>query len=351
MPPASQNAHRTHLALSSRSIALIVVTVASVVAVTGIIGASIRVIGWMLAAASIAALLEPLVDLLTRYVRRGLAVLLTMLIAFGAVGGIAFLTVNDVVHELHVLQESAPERAHQLEKSERFGSVARSFKLERRTRALVKDIPSRLRGGSNADALRAAGTRGVAYLATTVLTVFLIVNGRKLVIAAVEQIRDEKRRTTLRTVLREGGRRGVRYTTGSLGMAAVAGVLVAATARIVDVPGAAPLSLWAALWDVVPMLGAVIGGLPVAILAAASSPAAGVAVLVVFLAYEVFEAMVLQRRLERRSVHVGPFLTLVVASVGLELYGIGGALFALFATSVAVGLFEVWREETAEDAE
>jgi len=45
-------------------------------------------------------------------------------------------------------------------------------------------------------------------------------------------------------------------------------------------------------------------------------------------------------------VHVGPFLTLGMGSVGLELYGLGGALFALFATSVAVGLFEVWRRDT-----
>ena len=32
----------------------------------------------------------------------------------------------------------------------------------------------------------------------------------------------------------------------------------------------------------------------------------------------------LQRRIEARSIHVGPFLSLVVAALGLELYGIGG---------------------------
>jgi predicted PurR-regulated permease PerM len=350
MPPASPNARRTQLALSGRSIAFVVITVAAVVAVMGVVSASVRVLGWMAAAASFAALLEPVVNFLTRYVRRGFAVLITLLIVGGAVGGIAALTVNDVVHELHVLQRSAPKRAHQLERSERFGSLARSFDLEKKTRALMKDIPARLRGGSNADALRSAGTRGVAYLATTVLTVFLIVNGRKLVIAAVEQISDDRRRETIRVALRDGGRRGVQYTTGSLGMAALAGLLVAMAARLADVPGAAPLSLWAALWDVVPMLGAVIGALPVAILAAASSPTNGVLILAAFLVYEVLEAIILQRRLERSSLHIGPFLTLVVGSVGLELYGIGGALFAFFATSVAVGVFEAWRAETAEPA-
>jgi predicted PurR-regulated permease PerM len=107
--------------------------------------------------------------------------------------------------------------------------------------------------------------------------------------------------------------------------------------------------LWAALWDLVPVLGAVIGALPVAILATASSPATGVFVLAFFLLYEVAEGLILQRRLESFTVHVGPFLTLVTGSIGLELYGIGGALFAFFATTVAVGVFEAWREAVGAD--
>lgn len=43
-----------------------------------------------------AALLEPLVDWFARRMRRGFAVFLTALIVFGSVGGIAFLTVNDL---------------------------------------------------------------------------------------------------------------------------------------------------------------------------------------------------------------------------------------------------------------
>ena len=58
---------------------------------------------------------------------------------------------------------------------------------------------------------------------------------------------------------------------------------------------------------------------------------------------------VLQRRIERSTVHVGPFLTVVSGSIGLELYGIGGALFAFFVVTVAMGVLEAWRTETAED--
>ena len=343
MPSAPPTPRPTRMSLSARSIGMIVLTVAAVAAFIGITRASVRVIGWMAAAASLAALIEPVVERLTHYMRRGVAVLVTLLLVLATVGGIAYLTINDVVHEVHVLQSSAPRRAAALERSQRFGSAARAFHLAEKTRSAVKEIPQRLRGGTSADAIRAAGTRGVAYLATTVLTLFLIVNGRKLINAAIDQLGDEHRREAVRTAVHYGGRHGVRYTAGSLAMAGAAGFLVAGVARLVHVPGAAPLGLWAALWDIVPLIGVVIGALPVAILAAATNPTTGVVVFVFFVAYEVFETIVVQRRIERRSVHVGPFLTLVVGTAGLELYGLGGALISLFVLSVALATFEAWR--------
>jgi len=336
------------MSLSTRSIGLIVLTVALVVAFIGVTRASVRVLGWMAAAATLAALIEPLVDLMTRYMRRGVAVLVTFLLVVSVVGSIAYLTVSDIAHQVRVLQRSAPARAAALERSDRFGSAARAFHLEERTRSAVKEIPQRLQGGTPTEALRSAGTRGVAYLATTVLTLFLIVNGRRLVVAGVSQIHDPTRQKQVRRALLRGGTRGVRYTTGSLAMSAVCGLLVAFVARLVDVPGAVPLGLWAALWDVVPMIGAVIGALPVVILAAATSPTHGILVLVGFVLYEIIETVIVQRRIEQRSVHVGPFLTLVVGMAGLELYGLGGALLLLFATSVALATFEAWRSEDTD---
>ncbi|MEY2424994.1 MAG: hypothetical protein QOI61_566 [Actinomycetota bacterium] len=347
MSDAPPDPRRTRLALSGRSIGLIILTVAVVGLLIGVTRASARVIGWMAAAAAIAALLEPLVITLSKHMRRGVAVLITMLLVLGTVGLVAFFTINDVVREVRVLERAAPARARALEKSERFGSAARAFRLEERTRAAVKDIPSRLRGGSNADAIRAAGTRGVAYLATTVLTVFLVLNGRRLVLAGLAQIHDPDQRERLHAIVRDGGRNGVQYTTASVAMSASAGLLVGFTAQLFGVPGAVPLGLWAALWDLVPLIGAVVGALPVVLLAAADSPVSAAVILVAFVGYQLLESAVVQRQLEERSVHVGPFLTLVAGSAGLELYGLGGALFVLFATSIAIGFFEEWRREVA----
>jgi predicted PurR-regulated permease PerM len=48
-------------------------------------------------------------------------------------------------------------------------------------------------------------------------------------------------------------------------------------------------------------------------------------------AWQAVEALRLQRKVEARSLHLGAFVTIVVAMVGLELYGIGGALIGLVA--------------------
>jgi predicted PurR-regulated permease PerM len=88
-----------------------------------------------------------------------------------------------------------------------------------------------------------------------------------------------------------------------------------------------------ALVDSLPVIGVVVGALPLVLLAAATSPAHETAIVaVVLLGWQVVEILYLQKQVEKVSLHIGPFVTIAVAFVGLELYGIGGALMALVAT-------------------
>jgi predicted PurR-regulated permease PerM len=85
----------------------------------------------------------------------------------------------------------------------------------------------------------------------------------------------------------------------------------------------------------VPVLGVVLGAAPLVLLVAATSPWWQTAlVAAVLIGWQLIEVLYLQKRVERASLHIGPFVTLAVAMVGLELYGIGGALVALVGTVV-----------------
>jgi predicted PurR-regulated permease PerM len=126
------------------------------------------------------------------------------------------------------------------------------------------------------------------------------------------------------------------YARGTLAMAALAGIVAYALARAAGVPGPAPLALWVVLWDAVPLIGAVIGAVPMIVLAGVIDPTAGILLLVAFVVFQVLEDIFLQRRLERSTVRLGPFLTAAAGFAGLELYGLTGALLAILAAAIIV---------------
>lgn len=294
-----------------------------------------RVIGWVLVAGAVAALLDPLVRLASRWLPRGLAVAVVAVATLAAVGATGYFLVSDLVHQTRVLQEAAPERAAEVERSGRFATAARELRLAERTERFVDEVPDRLRGGTPAEAIRAATTRGLAFLATAVLTLFLLLHGRNLAAAAARQLHDPTRRAQVERVALVAYRRGFGYARGTLVMGLTAGLFAYALARVAGTPGPLPLAVWVALWDVVPVLGAVVGALPIVALGALESPSRGVALAGAFVGYQLVETLVFQRRVERATVRVGPFLTVVGGFAGLELYGVGGSLLAVLGLALA----------------
>jgi predicted PurR-regulated permease PerM len=315
------------LRLSARSAVLAVVLLGATLAVLRLISASGRVLGWIAAATLLAGLLHPAVAMLDRRLHRGAALFLVVFGTLAVAGLIVWAVVDDVVNEVEDLQRAVPRAARELERSERFGRTARDVDLADRADEFVDQLPERLRGGNVQDALRSAATRGVAFLATFVLTIFFLIHGPRLLSAAAAQLPDE-RQEQVRRLGASAYRRAWRYMAGSLGMALAAGLLTYGVAQAAGLPGPAPLALWVALFDLVPLVGVVVGGLPVVLLALADSPAQAVVVAAVLIGWQLVEAIVLQRRLEARSLHIGPFITVGMAMIGLELYGIGGALAA-----------------------
>lgn len=302
------------------------------------VAAAQRVIGWMLVAGTLAGLLHPLVAALERRIPRGVAVLVVMGGLVAATAGVGYGLVDDIGDETRRLQSAAPARAQDLERSERFGEVARDLELADRTRRFLDQLPERLRGGTPAEALRAAATRGVAFLATGVLTVFLLLHGPRLARGAVRQVRDDARRERLETLGVDVYRRAFGYAGSNLAMALAAGLFAYAVARAAEVPGPAPLGVWVGLWDLVPLAGATIGALPIVALAAATSGERALVVALVFVAYQLLENLAVQRRVEAGTVRVGPFLTLLAGLVGLELSGVAGALLCVLAVTIAVAV-------------
>ena len=150
------------LRLSARSAVLAVALLGATLVVLRLVAASGRVLGWIVAAMLLAALLQPAVALLDRRLHRGAALFLVVFGTLALAGLIVWAVVDDVVDEVEELQRAVPRAAQDLERSERFGRTARDIDLADKAQEFVDQLPERLRGGNVQDALRSAATRGVA---------------------------------------------------------------------------------------------------------------------------------------------------------------------------------------------
>jgi predicted PurR-regulated permease PerM len=342
-------AQRT-LRVSTRSIALAIAGLGVTFLGLRMLSGAERVIGWITAAAAIAMLLSPITERLARRMPHGLAVLLVALglLAFAGVAGYGITT--SLVRQYEALAEAAPRYAQQAESSKRFGQFARDAKAVERTQRFVDALPERLRGGDPADAVRAAATRGVAFVATGILSLFFLLHGRRILLGAAAQLPANRREVVTR-IGRVALRRATGYALATLGEAIIAGLAAYAAARAIGAPGAAPLGMWVALWDIVPVVGAFVGALPIVAIAAAINARHAAVAILFFVVYQGVETLLVQRRIERRTMRLGPFLTTLAGAAGLEAYGLGGALVAFLAMALLVAVLLEAGTQIAEEAE
>jgi predicted PurR-regulated permease PerM len=324
--------------ISVRSAVLVVGGLALAVLTLRILRSAERVIGWMAFAAAIAMLLDPIVALLARWIPRALATFLVLVLGVGLTAGAVYGLVSDVEKQTNRLERTLPRIARDLERGSRFREQFHDFELTRRTREFVQNIPDVLQGGSNEEALRSAPERGAAVLATIVLLLFFLAYGRRGVTAVVAQIRDPERREGTARVVSGAYRNASRYALGTAGLAVLTGAFTYVVGRAAGTPGPVAVAVWAALWSLVPVFGALVGGIPLVALAAVEPGRGWIAVIAVLVAFHVLKGLYLRRRLERRTVRVGPFLTAFAAVTGLELYGLGGALVWIAGVTVLLAV-------------
>jgi predicted PurR-regulated permease PerM len=322
--------------ISVRSALAVLSLLALTVLMLEIVRHSQRVIAWVLVAGAVAVLVYPAVQFGSRWLPRGLVVLLLVIVGLSAIGFVSYRLVNDVTHATERLQDAAPARAAQLEKN---SDLLRQVHLRRRVQNLVNDIPSRLAGGSATKALESVATSGVAFVAGLILTIFFVLYGPRIFHSGLAQMRDPLQRGRVERVLVEGTRLGLDYARIKVLLALVEGVLAYAIARASGVPGPAALGVWVGLWTLLPIAGVFVGALPIVLFAGASSLTRAVVVALAFVVIGIGDFL-FNSIAERETVKVGSFLIVFAAFAGLELDGLTGALLGVLGVIVLVAILE-----------
>ena len=315
---------RYRLSISFVSALLVIVAVAAAVVLAGVVSAASRPLGWAVASGIVALLLESVVAFFARRLPHWLAVVVSLVLVVVVLAGTwigASATLADNIDEIRT---EAPSAAAELEARYQ---VAQDFELQRRVSSFVDELDERL--GAKAQVQRSASTVPT-YAVTGVLMVFLLIYGPRFVSGGLAQIDDPVRRERMRLVIDRTVEAGRGYLLLSLARAITITVIAWPAFALIGLKASFLLGLIVGGLSVVPSLGITLGGLPAMLVAAAFAGVDGLAWVVgLLVVLQLVDGFVVQPRIDTRTLRVGPAAPLIVALLGWELYGLGGAIYGI----------------------
>ncbi len=369
-PPATRRA-RLWLAAEKRHIPLqaILAAVAIVVLVylAGKVVDRLRgVILLLVVAGFIALLLNPLVIVLQRPLRRrGVAVTVVTLLAVLAFAGLAAAFGYPLVNGISHLAGNLPVYVRNAQHGRGWiGQLVTRYHLQNWIQKNAPKLASYGRDLAQPALSVGAGAFSLLFSLLTIfaLVVLMLLEGPKMRTAVLGLMAPDRGARYSR-VAREVNRSVTGYMLGNFATSVIAGLVVLATLLLLGVPFPFLWALWVALVDFLPMIGGALAGIPVALFAFTHSVSAGLITIVVFLVYTQVENHVLNPVIMSRTVRINPLLVLVSILFGASLGSWVGGLFGGFvaallaiplAGAIQVVMREAWRttapEQPAEPA-
>ena len=133
------------------------------------------------------------------------------------------------------------------------------------------------------------------------------------------------------------------YISGNLLISVICGVLTYIVLKVMGVPFAGLISLFVALVDLIPLVGATLGAVVATIAGSCTRCPPASSVIVFFVVYQQLENHLLQPVILSRTVKLNPLAVLVAILVFVELAGVLGALLAIpVAGIIQVLIRDVW---------
>jgi predicted PurR-regulated permease PerM len=337
----------------ARTVLLVVGILVSAGITLKVLWISRHVLAWVFIALFLALALNPAVDWLERRFggRRGLATGIVMLLAIAAIAGIGALFIPTLVDQVSGFATKVPDYLHDLTKGRgRLGFLQTKYHLVDKAREALHDGGAKKLFGLTGTAVAISKSVISAILgAVTIvfMTYFMLLEGPTWVERVFRLMRPESQ-TRWRRVGHDIYRTVGGYVTGNLFISLIAGVSTAIVLLIMGVPYWVALGLIVAILDLIPLAGATIAGIIIAIVAFLHSVPAGIVVVGFFVVYQQVENHLLQPVVYGRTVQLSPLAVLISVLIGAELAGVLGALAAIpVAGTLQVILVDLLRNRRA----
>ena len=324
-----------------RTVAIALLTTAVVLGAFFLLWQVRTFVGWLVIALFLAAVLNPAVNWLQRrhrLMKRPLAIGLTYLGVLAALLLVVGIFVPVLVDQINgfikfvTTAANAPEGPTKyikgLAKDNGLGGLFQRFSDQLdELRKQLGGVLQNLLSSSGQIAVSVAGM--IAALATILtLTFFLLLGSERYVNFGVGLFPGRHQSLVRRLLSRSAGAISG-YITGNLAISVICGITTFIVLLILGMPYAAPLALLVAVLDLIPLVGATLGGALLVIVGLFVEPWKAVVLLVYIVVYQQAEGSVLQPLVYSKAVQLNGLVILIALLVGGQLLGIPGALLAI----------------------
>ncbi len=288
----------------------------------------------------------PLVDAVAGRVRmpRTLIILGLYIVLIASVAVIGYVVVPSLVKEVGQVSHDAPRYARDLRQNSTFRHYDNRYHI---TAKLVRDarrLPELL--GHLVGPLKDVTVQAASFIGQLVtvlaLTFLLLLHGRQYVNLGLSLTGSRQER--YRRVIIDINRAVADYVFGNIVISVLATIATWIVLSILGVPYALSLGFVVGFFDLIPLVGATLGAIFVAIATlTADFPTATIVWVAFIIVWQRFEDYVIQPLVYGRTLKVNPIVTIVSVLAGASLLGILGALLAIpTAAAIQIILREWW---------
>jgi predicted PurR-regulated permease PerM len=288
----------------------------------------------------------PIVDALDKRTRahRGLIIFAVYVALFASVVLVGYIVIPSVVKEVGELSHHASKYARELRANSTFRHYDNRYHISAKLVQDARHLPERLAhlvGPLRQVTVSAAGFLG-QLVTVLVLTFLLVLHGRTYVNLALALTGE--REEHLRELLIKVNRAVAGYMLGNIVISVLVTIVAWITLSILGVPYAISLGFVMGFFDLIPMVGATLGSIVVALATVTVHfPIATIVWVVVIFLWQRFENYVIQPLIYGKMLRVNPIVTIVAVLAGAALLGILGALIAIpTAAAIQILLSDWW---------
>jgi len=340
---------------SARAVLRVVLIVVAVVLTLALMYLLRRPLTWIFIAAFIAVALSGPVNLLSRRMRRGIAI---AIVYFGLILTpfvLMALLVPPIVTQANNLVQNLPEYAADVtsfvNENDRLRQLQEDYDITGKLEEQAQELPARLGDAAGVLSDIGLGIVNSIFAAVTilVLSIFMMGGGRRFLDAWARRYPPEREAWMRRLFERIGNAIG-NYVAGALLQATVAGVTSWIVLMVLGIPYALPLALIIFLLDLVPLVGATLGAIAVGVVTLFSDFPVDTIIWAVFaILYQQIENNVIQPRIQAKAVQLDPLVVLISVLFGSTLFGVLGALLAIpVAAAIQITVREYGAQRNAE---